>query len=56
LRGSPTIVKKVFAPQPRAQKAELIELGDNPGEALIEALFQRQPKLEGELEKLARGY
>jgi electron transfer flavoprotein beta subunit len=56
LRGSPTIVKKVFAPQPRAQKAELIELGDNPGEALIDALFQRQPKLEGELEKLARGY
>jgi electron transfer flavoprotein beta subunit len=56
LRGSPTIVKKVFAPQPRAQKAELIELGEQPGEAIVEALFQRQPKLESELEKLARGY
>ncbi|ARN81005.1 electron transfer flavoprotein subunit beta/FixA family protein [Methylocystis bryophila] len=56
LRGSPTIVKKVFAPQPRAQKAELIELGEQPGESLVEALFQRQPKLESELEKLARGY
>jgi electron transfer flavoprotein beta subunit len=56
LRGSPTIVKKVFAPQPRAQKAELIELGEQPGESVVEALFQRQPKLESELEKLARGY
>lgn len=56
LRGSPTIVKKVFAPQPRATKAEFIELGDKPGEALVEALFQRQTNLESELEKLARGY
>ena len=56
LRGSPTIVKKVFAPQPRAQKAELIELGEQSGESIVEALFQRQPKLESELEKLARGY
>ncbi|HYA80198.1 MAG TPA: electron transfer flavoprotein subunit beta/FixA family protein [Methylocystis sp.] len=56
LRGSPTIVKKVFAPQPRAQKAELIELGEKPGDTLVEALFTRQPKLEAELERLARGY
>ena len=56
LRGSPTIVKKVFAPQPRAQKAELIELGEQPGESIVAALFQRQPKLESELEKLARGF
>jgi electron transfer flavoprotein beta subunit len=56
LRGSPTIVKKVFAPQPRATKAEFIELGDKPGEALVEALFQRQTNLETALEKLARGY
>lgn len=56
LRGSPTIVKKVFAPQPRAQKAELIELGERPGEALMEELFKRQPKLEAELERLTRGY
>ncbi|HMK88964.1 MAG TPA: electron transfer flavoprotein subunit beta/FixA family protein [Methylocystis sp.] len=56
LRGSPTIVKKVFAPQPRAQKAELIDLGEKPGDALIEELFKRRPKLEAELEQLARGY
>ena len=56
LRGSPTIVKKVFAPQPRAEKAEFIELGEKPGEALVEALFKRQPKLEAELERLTRGY
>jgi electron transfer flavoprotein beta subunit len=57
LRGSPTIVKRVFAPPPRAQKAELIELDErHAGEALIDALFKRQPKLEGELERLARGY
>jgi len=56
LRGSPTIVKKVFAPQPRAQKAELIELGERPGEILMEELFKRRPKLEAELERLTRGY
>ncbi|MEF3365078.1 electron transfer flavoprotein subunit beta/FixA family protein [Methylocystis sp. 9N] len=56
LRGSPTIVKKVFAPKPRAEKAELLELGEQPGEALIEELFKRRPKLESELEKLSRGY
>jgi len=56
LRGSPTIVKKVFAPQPRAQKAELLDLGDRPGEAFVDELFKRRPKLEVELEKLARGY
>jgi electron transfer flavoprotein beta subunit len=57
LRGSPTIVKRVFAPQPRAQKAELIEFGDRPpGEALIDELFKRQPKLESELATLARGF
>lgn len=56
LRGSPTIVKKVFAPKPRAEKAELLELGEQPGDALIEELFKRRPKLESELEKLSRGY
>jgi len=57
LRGSPTIVKRVFAPKPRAEKADLIDLGDqNPGEAVIAELFKRRPKLEHELEKLARGY
>jgi len=57
LRGSPTIVKRVFAPSPRAQKATVIEIGEqSPAEALIDAIFARQPKIESELIALARGY
>jgi electron transfer flavoprotein beta subunit len=57
LRGSPTIVKKVFAPPPRAQKAALIEAGSQPpAEALIDEIFKRQPKLENDLAALARGF
>jgi len=57
LRGSPTIVKRVFAPSPRAEKAALIDFGDRPpAEALIEDIFKRQPKLEAELVALARGF
>lgn len=54
LRGSPTIVKKIFSPKPRAQKAVLIEVPDQPAESLIEEIFKRQPKLEGDLASLAR--
>ncbi|MGJ0454279.1 MAG: electron transfer flavoprotein subunit beta/FixA family protein [Methylocystis sp.] len=56
LRGSPTIVKRVFAPKPRAEKAEFIELGDKPGDAFVDELFKRRPKLEAELGQLTRGY
>jgi electron transfer flavoprotein beta subunit len=56
LRGSPTIVKKVFAPPPRAKKADLIEAGEAPAEALIDEIFKRQPKLESDLISLARGF
>jgi electron transfer flavoprotein beta subunit len=57
LRGSPTIVKRVFAPPLRAQKATLIECGDRPpAEALIDEIYRRQPKLEAELMALARGF
>jgi electron transfer flavoprotein beta subunit len=57
LRGSPTIVKRVFAPSPRAQKAAVVEADDRPpAEALIEEIFKLQPKLETELAALARGY
>jgi electron transfer flavoprotein beta subunit len=57
LRGSPTIVKKVFAPPPRAQKAALVEPGSKPpAEALIEEIFKLQPKLEVDLAALARGF
>ncbi len=56
-RGSPTIVKRVFAPPPRAEKAALIDFGSRPpAEALIEDIFKRQPKLEAELVALARGF
>jgi electron transfer flavoprotein beta subunit len=57
LRGSPTIVKRVFAPSPRAEKAALIDFSARPpAEALIEDIFKRQPKLEAELAALARGF
>jgi len=59
LRGSPTVVKKVFAPSPRAEKAALVELGATPGEtaeALIEAIFKKTPKIEDDLVKLASGF
>lgn len=56
LRGSPTIVKRVFAPAARSEKAALIEVGEQPAEALIDAIFKRQPTLETELAALARGY
>lgn len=56
LRGSPTIVKRVFAPKPRAEKAEFVELGDKPGDAFVDELFKRRPKLEAELGQLTRGY
>jgi electron transfer flavoprotein beta subunit len=57
LRGSPTIVKRVFAPPPRAQKAALIDAsGQPPAEALIYEIFKCQPKLESELVALARGF
>ena len=57
LRGSPTIVKRVFAPSPRAEKAALVDFGSRPpADALIEEIFKRQPKLEAELAALARGF
>jgi electron transfer flavoprotein beta subunit len=54
LKGSPTIVKKIFSPKPRAQKAALVEVGDRPAESLITEIFKRQPKLEADLASAAR--
>jgi electron transfer flavoprotein beta subunit len=54
LKGSPTIVKKIFSPKPRAQKAALIEVGDQPADSLINEIFKRQPKLEADLASLAQ--
>lgn len=54
LRGSPTVVKRVFAPSPRKDKALMIDTtGKRPletAEDLIAELFSRQPKLAAELE------
>ncbi|MFG1379122.1 electron transfer flavoprotein subunit beta/FixA family protein [Xanthobacter autotrophicus] len=58
LKGSPTIVKRVFAPSARAEKAKFIDApeGGNLAEALIAEVFARQPNLEADLTALARGF
>jgi len=59
LRGSPTVVKKVFAPSPRAEKAAQVEVRATPAEtaeAVIEAIFAKTPKIEDDLVKLASGF
>jgi electron transfer flavoprotein beta subunit len=60
LRGSPTVVKRVFAPKARATKAVQIEVGDKDfeviSEDIIEKLFTTQPALEAELLRTAAGY
>jgi electron transfer flavoprotein beta subunit len=57
LRGSPTVVKRVFAPGARTDKAHMIETGakrpTETAEELIADLFTRQPKLQAELEAAA---
>ncbi|QBR71971.1 nitrogen fixation protein FixA [Beijerinckiaceae bacterium] len=59
LRGSPTIVKKVFAPPARAEKAHQIPTTDQSMEELAEKamgeIFKRQPALEGELMRFSAG-
>ncbi len=61
LRGSPTVVKRVFAPPPRAEKAAQIDTQKNKNanemaEAMIEAMFAHSPSLEPDLAKLAAGF
>ncbi len=59
LKGSPTVVKKVFAPPARDEKAEQIDLAAGAAaaaEAVIAAIFARQPALEAELLRAAAGY
>lgn len=58
LKGSPTIVKKVFAPTPRSGKATLVDAektANASAEALIAVIFARQPALEADMSKLASG-
>jgi len=59
LRGSPTVVKRVFAPTPRAEKARPIEIRPRTratAESLIDELFAAKPDLEGDLRQLAAGF
>ncbi len=60
LRGSPTIVKKVFAPAARTEKATLIEAdggAEARANALIDAIFARSPTVEQDLfENAAQHY
>ncbi|CAL8970215.1 Caffeyl-CoA reductase-Etf complex subunit CarD [Rhodoplanes serenus] len=57
LRGSPTVVKRVFAPTPRAEKATLVDpAGAGAADALIAAMFAARPRLKAELATLVRGY
>lgn len=60
LRGSPTVVKSVFAPSSRAEKAQQIPTADRSVDELAEALkaeiFARQPSMAAELVRLAADY
>jgi electron transfer flavoprotein beta subunit len=60
LRGSPTVVKRVFAPPPRSEKAQIVEpQGRAPSEsadALITAIFARAPDIEGDIAKSVSGF
>ena len=53
LKGSPTVVSKVFAPTPRTQKAEIVQTqSDQPSDlaaTLITKLFTRYPQLRTEI-------
>jgi electron transfer flavoprotein beta subunit len=60
LRGSPTIVKSVFAPPARADKAKQIPVAgashDELALAVIEEIFACKPALEGELRTAAAAH
>lgn len=53
LRGSPTVVKRVFAPTPRAEKAAQIDTTEKTvrdvADELVTSIFTHQPALEHEL-------
>jgi len=55
LRGSPTVVKRVFAPSPRAEKAAQVEVKPaaiDTADTLIDTIFGKLPALEAELVEL----
>jgi len=52
LRGSPTIVKQVFAPTARTDKAQIVSAEATPdatAQALIDAIFLAMPAIEADL-------
>ncbi len=53
LKGSPTVVSKVFAPTPRTQKAEIVQTqSDQPSDlaaTLLAKLFTKYPQLQAEI-------
>jgi len=58
LRGSPTVVKRVFAPAARSEKAKQIEIQPKAAETancFLEALFEARPSIENDLIELAAG-
>jgi electron transfer flavoprotein beta subunit len=59
LKGSPTVVKKVFAPPARSEKAAQIPVAATQAEtaeAFIAAIFAKSPAIEADLTKLAAGF
>ncbi len=58
LKGSPTVVKRVFAPPPRAEKAYQIDISGLAPDAMavktLDEIFKRLPSLEKELTHLAQ--
>ena len=59
LRGSPTVVKKVFAPTPRSEKAAQLPVSgktaDEIAASVLEDLFTRKPAIETDLLQFASG-
>lgn len=57
LKGSPTIVSKVFAPTPKSVRAEIIDTESNQPDTLavtlLAKLFTRKPNLERDIAKIA---
>ena len=54
LKGSPTVVSKVFGPTPRAEKAEMFTVGDGMSESdvaqnIVSSVFTRHPGVEADL-------
>lgn len=57
LKGSPTVVKKVYAPSARSEKAHIISPHASApallADTLIDAIFEKQPGLQTDLASLA---